>query len=227
MPRSAPAPAWRCSPGSPPRLPCGPCRTSRVTVMEGVPSMYAAMLHDPQRSDHDLSRLRVGSRAAPRCRSRCCSGSRRRSAACARGLRALGVLAGGDLQPAGPSAGRLDRAAGQGRRAPGVDDAGADVDDGEPGESRARAQRDEGYWGRPATRGRPSSTAGCAPATWAQRRRRLLLPRRPHAGADQPRRHLVFPREVEEVLHDHPDVLEAAVIGRAARRPSARRCAPW
>ena len=32
----------------------------RVTVMQGVPAMYAAMLHEPHRSDHDLSRLRVG-----------------------------------------------------------------------------------------------------------------------------------------------------------------------
>ena len=36
----------------------------------------------------------------------------------------------------------------------------------------------------------------------------------------------VYPREVEEVLYEHPAVREAAVVGRAARRSSARRSAP-
>ncbi|MEI2642676.1 MAG: hypothetical protein V9G10_10170 [Candidatus Nanopelagicales bacterium] len=35
----------------------------------------------------------------------------------------------------------------------------------------------------------------------------------------------VYPREVEEVLYEHPAVAEAAVVGRSGRRSTARRSA--
>ena len=36
----------------------------------------------------------------------------------------------------------------------------------------------------------------------------------------------VYPREIEEVLYEHPAVREAAVVGDPARRAAARRSAP-
>ena len=56
--------------------------------------------------------------------------------------------------------------------------------------------------------------AGSQPATSAMLQRgRLPLPRRPQEGSDHSRRLAIYPREVEEVLYEHPDVFEAAVIG--------------
>ena len=52
----------------------------RVTVFEGVPTMYVALLHQPDRADYDTSGCGRASPAAPPCRSRCCAGSRTRSA---------------------------------------------------------------------------------------------------------------------------------------------------
>ena len=54
----------------------------RVTVFEGVPTMYSALLHEPDRDQFDTSTLRrVRLRRRGACRSRCCAASRRRSAA--------------------------------------------------------------------------------------------------------------------------------------------------
>ena len=53
----------------------------QVTIFEGVPTMYAAMLHHPAAADADTSSLRCASPAARRCRWRSCASSRRRSAA--------------------------------------------------------------------------------------------------------------------------------------------------
>ena len=61
----------------------------RVTVFEGVPTMYAAMLHHPRADEtRHLRRWRCASRAAPRCRWRSCARSSRSSAA--RSSRATG-----------------------------------------------------------------------------------------------------------------------------------------
>ena len=53
----------------------------RVTVMQGVPATYAALLAQPDRADHDLSRLRVGISGARPCPCGCSSASRRPSTA--------------------------------------------------------------------------------------------------------------------------------------------------
>ncbi len=42
----------------------------KVTIFQGVPTMYAAMLHDPSADTADTSSLRVCASGARRCRSR-------------------------------------------------------------------------------------------------------------------------------------------------------------
>ena len=123
----------------------------RVTVMEGVPTMYAAMLHHPRRADYDLSRLRV-----------CVSGGAALPVEVLLGFEeAFGclVLEGYGLTETSPVAsfnrtGRR-RVGSIGMPAKGVelrvvDDAGSDVEDGEPGEILVRGHNVmKGYWDRP------------------------------------------------------------------------------
>ena len=51
----------------------------RVTVFEGVPTMYVGMLGKQPAPPPTRRRCGCASRAAPRCPSRCCTGSRRPS----------------------------------------------------------------------------------------------------------------------------------------------------
>ena len=188
----------------------------RVTVMQGVPAMYAAMLHEPRRSDHDLSRLRVG----------VASGAPMPVEVLLGFEEAFGclVLEGYGLSESSPVAtfNRRDR-----RRVGSiglpikgvelrvVDDEGSDVEDGEPGEILVRGHTVmKAYWGR------PDDTRATVVDGWLHTgdlglrdedgffylvdRKKELIQR----GGDK-----VYPREIEEVLHDHPDVLEAAVVG--------------
>ena len=105
-----------------------------------------------------------------------------------------------------------------------VDDDGAEVAPGEVGRDRdPRAQRDEGLLARARRdRGRDPRTAGSAPATWpgvdedgyyfiVDRKKDLII----RGGYN------VYPREIEEVLYEHPAVAEAAVDRHPA--PDARR----
>jgi long-chain acyl-CoA synthetase len=97
-----------------------------------------------------------------------------------------------------------------------VDDAGGDVEDGEAGELHVRGHGVmTGYWER------PEETAAAVVGGWLRTgdvgtrdedgflylmdRRDDLITRDGHR---------VYPREVEEVLHEHPDVVDAAVVGR-------------
>ena len=98
-----------------------------------------------------------------------------------------------------------------------VDEEGAEVAQGEVGEiADPRPQRHEGLLAavrrRPPRRSTP--TAGSAPATWRRvdedgyffivdRKKELVI----RGGYN------VYPREIEEVLYEHPAVREAAVIG--------------
>jgi long-chain acyl-CoA synthetase len=188
----------------------------RVTVMEGVPTMYAAMLHDPRRSEHDLSQLRVG-----------VSGGAAMPVGVLLGFEEAFeclVLEGYGLSESSPVAtfNRRDRrrVGSIGLPVKGVelrvvDDAGADVEDGEPGEILVRGHNVmKGYWGRPA------DTRATIVDGWLRTgdvglrdddgffyvvdRKKELINRGGYK---------VYPRELEEVLHEHPDVLEAAVIG--------------
>jgi long-chain acyl-CoA synthetase len=189
----------------------------QVTVMVGVPSMYAAMLHDPQRSEHDLSRLRVG-----------VSGGAAMPVEVLLGFEEAFeclVLEGYGLSESSPVAtfNRRDRrrVGSIGLPVKGVelrvvDDLGADVDDGEPGEILVRGHNVmKGYWGR------PEDTQAAIVDGWLRTgdvglrdedgffyvvdRMTELINRGGYK---------VYPREIEEVLHEHPDVLEAAVVGR-------------
>jgi long-chain acyl-CoA synthetase len=97
-----------------------------------------------------------------------------------------------------------------------VDDAGADVDDGEPGEILVRGHNVmKGYWGHPA------HTRAAIVDGWLRTgdvglrdddgfyylvdRTTELINRGGYK---------VHPGELEEVLREHPDVVEAAVVGR-------------
>ena len=98
-----------------------------------------------------------------------------------------------------------------------VDDEGRDVPVGEPGEVAIRGENVmKGYWNR------PDATAEAIPDGWfrtgdiatkdvdgyytiVDRKKDLII----RGGYN------VYPREVEEVLYEHPAVAEAAVIGIA------------
>ena len=188
-----------------------------VTVVQGEPATYAALLGHPRHPDSDLSRLRVGISVGAAMSVDVLLGFEE-------AFDCL-VLEGYGLSEAAPwvSFNRRDhrRVGSVGRPATGVelrvvDDAGRDVEDGEPGEFLVRGHGVmTGYWDR------PEDTAAAVVGGWLRTgdvgtrdddgflylmdRRQDLITRDGHR---------VYPREVEEVLHEHPDVVDAAVIGR-------------
>ena len=108
-----------------------------------------------------------------------------------------------------------------------VDEDGNDVPQGEVGEIVIRGHNVmKGYWRKPeATRDRHRATAGSTPATWrsvdedgyffiVDRKKDMII----RGGYN------VYPREVEEVLYEHPAVLEAPSSASRTTR-SARRSA--
>ena len=189
----------------------------RVTVFEGVPTMYAAMLNHPRRGDFDPGSLRV-----------CVSGGAALPMEVLRGFEdAFGcvILEGYGLSETSPVASfnHPDR-----ERKPGsigtpiegvemrlVDPAGGDVPAGEVGEIAIRGHNlMKGYWRR------EDATREAIPDGWfrtgdlarqdedgyyfiVDRKKDLII----RGGYN------VYPREVEEVLYEHPAVAEAAVVG--------------
>jgi long-chain acyl-CoA synthetase len=188
-----------------------------VTVFEGVPTMYVALLHRPDRADYDVSALRM-----------CISGGAALPVEVLRGFEAaygVPVLEGYGLSETSPVAsfnhpGR--------ERKPGsigtpirdvqlrlVDDKGQEVPSGEVGEIAISGPNVmKGYWQR------PEATAEAIRDGWfhtgdlarvdddgyfyiVDRKKELII-----RGGDN-----VYPREIEEVLYEHPAVAEAAVIG--------------
>ncbi len=188
-----------------------------VTVFEGVPTMFNAFLHQRDRSSYDTSSLRV-----------CCSGGAALPVEVLKGFEdsfGCTVLEGYGLSETSPVASfnhphAVRRAGSIGTPIQGVemkvaDDTGAEVAQGEVGEIAIRGHNVmKGYWNR------PDATADVLRVGWffsgdmarrdqdglyfiVDRKKDLII----RGGYN------VYPREIEEVLYEHPGVLEAAVIG--------------
>jgi long-chain acyl-CoA synthetase len=187
-----------------------------VSVFEGVPTMYGAMLHLANRDDYDVSSLRV-----------CASGGAALPVELLRGFEdAFGckVLEGYGLSETSPVASfnhpDKERKAGSigtpiaGVEMKLVDEDDHDVATGEVGEIVIRGHNVmKGYWNKPA------ATAEVMKGGWfhsgdmakvdedgyyfiVDRKKDLII----RGGYN------VYPREIEEVLYEHPAVREAAVV---------------
>jgi long-chain acyl-CoA synthetase len=184
----------------------------RVNVFQGVPTMYAALLHHPRRSDYDVSSLRV-----------CVSGGAALPVEILRSFESdfgCVILEGYGLSETSPIAsfnhpGRRRKAGSIGTPVEGVEMRLLDASDG-VGEIAIRGHNVmKGYWQR------PEATAEAIDADgWfrsgdlarvdddgyffiVDRKKELII----RGGYN------VYPRELEEVLHEHPAVLEVAVVG--------------
>jgi long-chain acyl-CoA synthetase len=190
-----------------------------VTVFEGVPTMYSAMLNAPESDRYDTSSLQV-----------CISGGAAMPVEVMRAFEekfGCTVLEGYGLSETSPMASfnHPDR-----ERKPGsigtpvagvemkvVNEDGDEVAQGEPGEIVIRGHNVmKGYWKR------PEATSEAIRDGWfhsgdigridddgyffiVDRKKELII----RGGYN------VYPREIEEVIYEHPDVREAAVIGIA------------
>ncbi|PRY61283.1 long-chain acyl-CoA synthetase [Knoellia remsis] len=188
----------------------------KVTVMQGVPTMYAAILNHPDSDSLDASSLRT-----------CASGG---SAMPHEVMKAFeekfdcAILEGYGLSETSPVASfnmpdRERKPGTIGVQIPGcemriVDDEGNTLADGEVGEIAIRGDNVmKGYWQN------PEATAQAIPDGWfrtgdlatrdeegyftiVDRKKDMIL----RGGMN------VYPREVEEVIYTHPDVLEVAVV---------------
>jgi long-chain acyl-CoA synthetase len=189
-----------------------------VTVFEGVPTMYAALLHNPDRERFDTGTLRA-----------CVSGGAALPVELLRGFeRAFGcvILEGYGLSETSPVAcfnhPHRERKPGsigtpvEGVEMQLVDDHRQAAPTGQVGEIAIRGHNVmKGYWNR------PDATADAIdPDGWfysgdiarvdddgyyfiVDRKKELII----RGGYN------VYPREIEEILYEHPAVLEAAVIG--------------
>jgi long-chain acyl-CoA synthetase len=189
----------------------------RVTMFGGVPTMYMALLHHPGREQHDVSSLDI-----------CVSGGAPIPVEVLNGFdQAFGtkILEGFGLSET-TGMGTFNLPARE--RKPGsiglpaggteiklVDDFGVEVPQGERGEIVMRGPFVmSGYWGN------EDATAAAIKDGWfytgdigsvdsdgyfyvVDRKKDMIL----RGGYN------VYPRELEEVIYGHPDVLEAAVVG--------------
>jgi long-chain acyl-CoA synthetase len=188
-----------------------------VTIFEGVPTMFSAMLHSPDAGTTDVSSLRL-----------CVSGGSAMPVEVMRSFEeTFGciVLEGYGLSETSPVASFNHPHA---ERKPGsigtpirgvelrlVDDNGTDVPAGEVGEIAIRGENlMKGYWQR------PEDTAKAIPDGWF---RTGDLARRDEDGyyfiVDRKKEMIirggynVYPREIEEALYEHPAVAEVACVG--------------
>jgi long-chain acyl-CoA synthetase len=189
----------------------------RVTIFEGVPTMYAGMLHHPAADTADTTSLRV-----------CVSGGAAMPVEILRGFEekfGCMILEGYGLSETSPVASfnhphRPRKAGSIGTPVEGVEmrlvsDAGGPVPAGEVGEIAIRGHNVmTGYWGK------PEATAEAIPDGWfrtgdlarvdedgyyyiVDRKKEMII----RGGYN------VYPREIEEALYEHPAVAEVAVIG--------------
>jgi long-chain acyl-CoA synthetase len=190
----------------------------KVTVFEGVPTMYSAMLEVTNRGDYDTSTLTV-----------CASGGASMPVELMRGFEAAfgcTILEGYGLSETSPVASfnqpdRERKVGSIGTPIPGVemklvDETGGEPETGEVGEILIRGHNlMKGYWRQPEATAEAIDGDG-----WfrsgdlaivdadgyffiVDRKKDMII----RAGYN------VYPREVEEVLYEHPAVREAAVVG--------------
>jgi long-chain acyl-CoA synthetase len=188
-----------------------------VTIFEGVPTMYAAILHQAGGDPAKAASLRV-----------CVSGGASLPVEILRGFEqkfGCMILEGYGLSETSPVASfnhpDKERKPGSiGTPVEGVEmrlvgDDGADVPEGEVGEIAIRGHNVmKGYWGK------PEATAQAIPDGWfrtgdmarrdadgyyyiVDRKKDLII----RGGYN------IYPREIEEVLHEHPAVAEVCVVG--------------
>ncbi len=189
----------------------------RVTHFYGVPTMFGALLHHPERESYDTASLRT-----------CITGGASMPVEVLRGFEeAFGakVMEGYGLSETSPVASsnhpHMERKPGsigtpiEGVEMKLVDEDGEEVAPGEVGEIAIRGHNImKGYWQR------PDATAEAMRGGWfhsgdmarvdedgyffiVDRKKDLII----RGGYN------VYPREVEEVLYEHPKIREAAVVG--------------
>ena len=183
-----------------------------VTVFEGVPTMYAALLNHPRRAEFDTSTLRA-----------CVSGGAALPIEVLRGFEdAFGcmILEGYGLSETSPVASFNDVRSGRKPGSIGTPVAGVEMKlldpEGGVGEIAIRGHNVmKGYWNHPEASAEAIDAEG-----WfrtgdlakvdeygyffiVDRKKDMII----RGGYN------VYPREIEEVLYEHPAVREAAVIG--------------
>jgi long-chain acyl-CoA synthetase len=189
----------------------------KVTIFEGVPTMYAGMLHHPEADSADAASLRL-----------CVSGGAAMPVEILRGFEqkfGCMILEGYGLSETSPVASfnhpdKPRKAGSIGTPVEGVEmrlitDSGDPSLPGEVGEIAIRGHNVmKGYWGK------PEATAEAIPDGWfrtgdlarvdedgyyyiVDRKKEMII----RGGYN------VYPREIEEALHEHPAVAEVAVIG--------------
>jgi long-chain acyl-CoA synthetase len=189
----------------------------RVTVFCGVPTMYGALLGVPDPERYDVSTLRV-----------CISGGAALPVEVLRRFEEVFgciVLEGYGLSETSPVAsfnhpGRERKPGSIGTPIAGVemrvvDSAGSDVPPGEVGEIAIRGHNVmKGYWRR------PEATAEAIPDGWLRTGDLARLDEDGYLFIVDRKKDLIirggyniYPREIEEVLYEHPAVAEAAVVG--------------
>ena len=187
----------------------------RVTVFEGVPTMYAAMLHDDAADTTDTSALEV-----------CVSGGAAMPVEVMRAFEAkfgCEILEGYGLSETSPIASFNRRGPERKPGSIGLPVAGVEMrlagdtaTDGDAGEIQIRGDNVmKGYWRQPEATAEAIdgdgwfSTGDIAKIDAdgyffiVDRKKELII----RGGFN------IYPREIEEVLYEHPDVREAAVIG--------------